>query len=797
MSEKNKQKNKSEEQQSIQADTKKPERKKKTKKEPVARGSEKSIEKDAGKLVENVFGDEEIWQELEAQEEAPIADLHSFRKISQEDWQEESENSIKEEFENKEEFNSLEVGRPLIEKSQNFFKKEDEINESEKNKELIKLAPLIKEVKKNREELAKKEIEYNRYKFLTGNIGNLFKKEEKSQIKSEYENAKCFYQEAKEKLAGEYEKAVIGSVDTKKTKGNLEEGKEALHISQRAEKLIFGAGFLSKEMERLEKAKAENLPEKDKKRYKEITKKIYKSYSNLPRPARWAVSASLGAGVAFGVGVIGASALAGYGAYRFNRLAFASLSGAGTEKLAGLMEKFWLDKKGGSTKEERQEKVKSDFRKKAEETEDFYQISGLTQKMQNERDIQLAKLAKSQKHWRVGKWMAVAAVGGSVSFLAGGGFTSDTAKDDYNLGDLDDKTVKKEVDKLAKKIVEQDAVEQKVDELAEEIKESHKVNETAFIEKAKSGDSVWKMAERQLQDHYGEEFENLEEGQKTYIIDSIKDKIAQNPEQFGLKDIDKLQKDQEVNFQEIISDEQKMNEVFNQAENLNKDAIGNIENNNQILEDWVKDHPEEQLTSEKANEILYNEKTKGLEITDSTTGNVKETSVSLEAEELSPDLQNIIEKYNLKNVSKEQIESALNIIEKTGLSGTTKEGLEEMYFNNLNRLSVDEVDSMFSDFFGSELYDNKMKNFFGNARNITRYDSGLIHILFDPNKYFNNNHLNIWITPDGKIEAAIPYDPTFHFEEDLNSQSLEKLKEKINKNIELRTVDSSPSVSNH
>ena len=52
------------------------------------------------------------------------------------------------------------------------------------------------------------------------------------------------------------------------------------------------------------------------------------------------------------------------------------------------------------------------------------------------------------------------------------------------------------------------------------------VNPDSFIETAQKGDSIWKMSEEQLEKHYGAKFTGLEESQKTYLIDAIKDKIT-------------------------------------------------------------------------------------------------------------------------------------------------------------------------------------------------------------------------------------------------------------------------------
>ena len=127
---------------------------------------------------------------------------------------------------------------------------------------------------------------------------------------------------------------------------------------------------------------------------------------------------------------------------------------------------------------------------------------------------------------------------------------------------------------------------------------------TEFIEEVRKGDSIWKLAERQLKDHYGEKFDNLRAGQKTFLIDSIKDKITADPEKFGLNNPDQIKVGQNIDFSSIFKEENEIQNVFGKAESLEEAAIGNIEKNNALLKDWVSNHPGESLTSDKVDEVL-------------------------------------------------------------------------------------------------------------------------------------------------------------------------------------------------
>ena len=59
---------------------------------------------------------------------------------------------------------------------------EEEINEESRVEEIPAKRSQIKEVREARQEMAKKEAEYDKYKILTGQIGRFFKKEERAKI---------------------------------------------------------------------------------------------------------------------------------------------------------------------------------------------------------------------------------------------------------------------------------------------------------------------------------------------------------------------------------------------------------------------------------------------------------------------------------------------------------------------------------------------------------------------------------------------------------------------------------------
>lgn len=100
--------------------------------------------------------------------------------------------------------------------------------------------------------------------------------------------------------------------------------------------------------------------------------------------------------------------------------------------------------------------------------------------------------------------------------------------------------------------------------------------ETAtYVETAKAGDSIWKMAEHQLEAHYGEKFTSLSPEKQTYLIDAVKDKIT-----LGMREeaANTLAVGQSMDFKQVFTDKDFMNGMFTNAQNLTPEQIANIKN---------------------------------------------------------------------------------------------------------------------------------------------------------------------------------------------------------------------------
>ncbi len=128
-----------------------------------------------------------------------------------------------------------------------------------------------------------------------------------------------------------------------------------------------------------------------------------------------------------------------------------------------------------------------------------------------------------------------------------------------------------------------------------------------YVETIGAGGSIWRAAEDQLEKHFGKAFADLNEGQRTYIIDALKDKIVADPEKYGLTGItdpDQIPAGAKIDFSELIKDGGGMEKIFGRAGVLSEAQVDNIVRNNEVLRTWVEEHPGERLSSERVEEVL-------------------------------------------------------------------------------------------------------------------------------------------------------------------------------------------------
>ncbi len=95
---------------------------------------------------------------------------------------------------------------------------------------------------------------------------------------------------------------------------------------------------------------------------------------------------------------------------------------------------------------------------------------------------------------------------------------------------------------------------------------------------AQRGDSVWRMLERELASKWGNDFTDLRQGERDYIVDALKDRIAEHPDRYGMagvKDINKIQIGQRLDLGAFGP--QELQEISDRAQGLKPSAVAHIE----------------------------------------------------------------------------------------------------------------------------------------------------------------------------------------------------------------------------
>jgi hypothetical protein len=308
--------------------------------------------------------------------------------------------------------------------------------------------------------------------------------------------------------------------------------------------------------------------------------RVVEKYRKMPLKYKLMISGGLFAGgIAAGAvgGASGAALITGLATGRwFQRVLGGAATGVGLEALIKRSQEKKTEKK---TLAELAAKNLAESIKKGD-------------KKLDEKLLKLEGSKKKQKYWRY-------TLAGTMGALIGSGLA---AKAFHNIFDAakDIWTHEETARMIAKTGVSGGSIETTYATIPEPTPEAP----IDFIETAQKGDSIWKMAEDQLTKHYGEKFTGLDQARKIYVIDAIKDKIAANPQEFGLGDIDKMEIGQKIDFSSIFEDKAGVNKIFEHSEALKQAAIDNIGKNSQILENWAQEHPGEKLTSGKIEEIL-------------------------------------------------------------------------------------------------------------------------------------------------------------------------------------------------
>ena len=386
-------------------------------------------------------------------------------------------------------------------------------------------------------------------------------------VKEEYLNALIGYRKQKIK---ELEEANLSSEEKNKKKQEIL--KETI----------------AKEANALHEAKnSAEIDEKGnskKEKIKETAKGVAEWYRSLPLKYKLGISATLlgASAVAGGIGGVAGTALA-TGAFAGSRIQ-TGLAGAGAAVgLEGLM------KRGQERKAEKevQEKIASKLEEKLKKSDGeienkLFELEGKKKGERYKRYVLAGTMGALIGTGAVGKAI------GSIGEWFGIGTDEVSEKTTAEAGNATNETVEGRQWQAA---VGPEVAEKATEEFVVEISE---------------GDSVWSVTEDQLEERFGERFDNLNEAQKTHLIDNIKDKIAADPEKFGFEigqDIDNLQPGDKIDLSSVLGDEA-VQKMFESTEDLSNADMESIIENNEEIRQWVVEHPGEPLTSEKVEEVL-------------------------------------------------------------------------------------------------------------------------------------------------------------------------------------------------
>lgn len=347
--------------------------------------------------------------------------------------------------------------------------------------------------------------------------------------------------EARKELA----KRETKKIKTKEEKRKLEEArgkykeirKEYFFEKKVNEKDLYKE--ILKEQERLIEEKEKNLSSRKRFLYKLFDNKVVRAYLRIPREYRWVGYAALGSAALLGGGA-GWAAAGSYFGLKLSRYIVGSFTSASAVKAVNAFEEYY----GTKLNKTLEKKVNEILKKES--------LSTKLDTVLSETDRQLEKILKFKKKVNYAK--AVAGIGG---FLVGYGLTESIGK---GVGEL--LTAKGEF--FSRGVgVKETGVEKTFTINLPEAQDS-------YIETAQKGDSIWKMTKRILSRKLEVKWEELDEAQKTYLIDVIKDKISSNPEKFGLvsKDVNLIHPGEKINFSSVFEDKDFLEDIFKKTEHL-------------------------------------------------------------------------------------------------------------------------------------------------------------------------------------------------------------------------------------
>ncbi|MFP4616826.1 MAG: hypothetical protein ACLFNR_01545 [Candidatus Paceibacterota bacterium] len=285
-----------------------------------------------------------------------------------------------------------------------------------------------------------------------------------------------------------------------------------------------------------------------------------------------------------------------------------------------------------------------------------------------------------------------------------------------------------------------------------------------YVAEVKESGSVWKAVEEKIGSHF-EGFDNFNEAQKTYLLDAIKDKIAEDPDRFGMEGVDNIdivQSGQRIDLSTIMKEEEAITRMFESASNLSNGDIDRIIENNQKIAEWVRENPSELLTSDKVEEIISGE------------------AIAEEGFLEGVKVREIMERYGISEGNEETVEHLLSVIDSTEIEGGAKKALADLYFENWNddAMPGDKPERTLKDFLGEDsLNDSKVSK---DNLEIERKDEGGVSITIEKGvSEGETKEFRIDLSLDGKINADSGSEELNVEEKRLDKDSLQEVKKTL------------------
>jgi hypothetical protein len=321
--------------------------------------------------------------------------------------------------------------------------------------------------------------------------------------------------------------------------------------------------FIAGEESKLNELRLTNLPPHEQSRYQQV----WRWYVELPKWEKIMLSTTVGTAIAAGTGAVAGAGIL----YYAGRRAFSPLiAGSSTVATTGLLE-IWDRSKWGR-KDTKEYKINELLHNRADD------ISRSLDDMHLEYEDILNQQADREKK-RTYLKVAIAALAGA-GFSIGAGLA---------FGEHIPTTG--------------GATQHVTDQVDHAVPSNVPVSEAAaqHIIEVHHGDSLWRITGNELAKD--DAFKSLDDAQKTYVISTLTNQeIASHVA--GTGGPDNLVVNSHIDLSSVLNNKEHLAQVMDHARHLTPAQQANILANNHAIATWLHEHPHEQLTGSRAEDIV-------------------------------------------------------------------------------------------------------------------------------------------------------------------------------------------------